>query len=64
MKIFYPWIKLIIGISFYGKNGFLQYQFIIPKENGKEAILEVLNYLNQVNQMSSLAVLKLHRKTI
>ena len=46
------------------KNGFLQYQFIVPKENAKEAILEVLDYLNNVNYLSSLAVLKLHGKKI
>jgi len=61
-NFFYPLDKIDNWYKLYGKNGFLQYQFIIPKECGKEAILEVLNYLNQVNQMSSLAVLKLHRK--
>ena len=61
-NFFYPLDKIDNWYKLYGKNGFLQYQFIIPKESGKEAILEVLNYLNQVNQMSSLAVLKLHRK--
>ncbi|MAZ07807.1 MAG: FAD-linked oxidase [Rickettsiales bacterium] len=61
-NFFYPLDKIDNWYKLYGKNGFLQYQFIVPKENGKEALLEVLNYLNKVNQMSSLAVLKLHRK--
>ncbi len=59
---FYPLDKIDNWYKLYGKNGFLQYQFIIPKENAKEAILEVLNYLNKANIISSLAVLKLHRK--
>ena len=34
----------------------------MPKENAKEAILEVLDRLNHENILSSLAVLKLHGK--
>ena len=57
---FYPLDKIKNWYKLYGKNGFLQYQFIIPKENAKEAILEILDYLNNINCLSSLAVLKLH----
>ncbi len=46
----------------YGNNGFLQYQFIIPKKTGKEAIYEILNFINTSKNSSSLAVLKLHGK--
>ena len=59
---FYPLDKLENWYKLYGKNGFLQYQLIVPKENAKEAILEILDYLNNVNCSSSLAVLKLHGK--
>ena len=44
----------------YGKSGFVQYQFIIPKLLSRSAIHEVLNYMNDNNFYSSLAVLKLH----
>ena len=59
-NFFYPLDRVKNWNQLYGRDGFLQYQFIIPKENAKEAILEVLNYLNNVNYLSSLAVLKLH----
>ena len=59
-SFFYPLDKLKSWYKLYGKDGFYQYQFIIPKEKAKEGILEVLNYLNNANCPSSLAVLKLH----
>ena len=34
----------------------------MPKKNGKEAILKILNYLNETKNLSSLAVVKLHGK--
>ncbi len=61
-NFFYPLDKVKNWNKLYGKDGFLQYQFIVPKENAKEAILEVLDYLNKANYLSSLAVLKLHGK--
>ena len=61
-NFFYPLDKVKDWNKLYGKDGFLQYQFIVPKEIAKEAILEVLDYLNKVNYLSSLAVLKLHGK--
>ncbi len=61
-SFFYPLDKIKNWYKLYGKKGFLQYQFIVPKENAKEGILEVLEYLNNVNYLSSLAVLKLHGK--
>ena len=50
------WYKL------YGKNGFIQYQFIIPEAKAKLGIREVLDFLNSKGCISSLAVLKLHGK--
>ncbi len=59
-SFFYPLDKIQNWYKLYGKNGFLQYQFIVPKEQAKQAMLEILDYLNSVNCLSSLAVLKLH----
>ena len=59
-KFFYPLDKLENWIKLYGNEGFIQYQFIIPKQKGKEGIELILNYLNKNNFASSLAVLKLY----
>ena len=59
-KFFYPLDKLENWFKLYGNEGFIQYQFIIPKQKGKEGIELILNYLNKNNFTSSLAVLKLY----
>ena len=61
-KFFYPLDNIKNWYKLYGKNGFIQYQLIVPKNNGKEALLQILNYLNIADNPSSLAVLKLHGK--
>ncbi len=61
-KFFYPLDNIQNWYKLYGKNGFIQYQLIVPKKNGKEAILKILNYLNKTKNLSSLAVMKLHGK--
>ena len=38
---FYPLDKIFNWNYFYGKNGFLQYQFCIPLKNSYEGILEI-----------------------
>ena len=48
-NFFYPLDKIKNWNKLYGKDGFLQYQFIVPKEDAKEAIIEVLDYLNNIN---------------
>jgi decaprenylphospho-beta-D-ribofuranose 2-oxidase len=42
----------------YGKPGFLQYQFVLPREAGKEGLKEVLDRIACSGQGSFLAVLK------
>ena len=59
-SFFYPLDKINNWHKLYGNNGFVQYQFIVPKILSKKAILEVLNYMNDKKFYSSLAVLKLH----
>ena len=61
-NFFYPLDGIKNWYKLYGPEGFFQYQFIVPKNNAKIAILEILNYLNKNNNLSSLAVLKLHGK--
>ena len=59
-SFFYPLDSINNWHKLYGKSGFVQYQFIIPKLLSRSAIHEVLNYMNDNNFYSSLAVLKLH----
>ena len=47
----------------YGKGGFLQYQFIIPKNNSYSGIMSVLDEISRSNTGSFLGVLKLHGKS-
>jgi FAD/FMN-containing dehydrogenase len=42
----------------YGPDGFYQYQSVIPRSNGKEAILEMLKTISKSGEGSFLAVLK------
>ena len=44
----------------YGKNGFTQYQFILPKENSYEGLREILKSIADSGKGSFLAVLKLY----
>ena len=43
----------------YGKRGFTQYQFVIPKESGLKALREIYTAIQQSGQGSFLVVLKL-----
>jgi len=42
----------------YGKNGFLQYQFVVPKQRSLETMKKVLNEIKENNQIPALGVLK------
>jgi FAD/FMN-containing dehydrogenase len=42
----------------YGKKGFYQYQFVIPKSNAQEVIKDIIKILKFYNQKPVLAVLK------
>lgn len=59
---FYPLDAINNWNRIYGKNGFIQYQFIIPKEVGKKGMTEILKTIANSGQGSFLAVLKLYKK--
>jgi hypothetical protein len=46
----------------YGKQGFIQYQFVIPYENGKSVMQEILERISHSGMASFLAVLKVMGK--
>jgi hypothetical protein len=62
-SFFYPLDAIRNWNRIYGKNGFIQYQFIIPKEVGKEGMTTILKSIAQSGQGSFLAVLKLYEKS-
>ena len=59
---FYPLDAIENWNRIYGKRGFTQYQFVIPKEAGREAMHQILDRIVQSGQGSFLAVLKLFGK--
>jgi hypothetical protein len=58
---FYPLDAINSWNRIYGKNGFIQYQFIIPVNFGKEGMSNVLKAIADSRQGSFLAVLKLYK---
>ena len=60
---FYPLDKINNWNRIYGQNGFIQYQFVIPKENSYDAVRKILEILSNNNLGSFLAVLKLFGKS-
>ena len=58
-KFFFPLDKLNNWNRLYGKNGFLQYQFVLPLKNSKKGIKKILHKVTSSGQGSPLAVLKL-----
>lgn len=58
-KFFYPLDAILHWNRIYGSNGFVQYQFVIPKQVGKAGIREILNCISAKGWGSFLAVLKL-----
>lgn len=59
---FYPLDGIHKWNRMYGKNGFCQYQFVIPFESGKEALKAILNRISDAGLGSFLAVLKVFGK--
>ncbi|HEY0262006.1 MAG TPA: FAD-binding oxidoreductase [Chitinophagales bacterium] len=55
---FYPLDILDNWNRIYGKNGFTQYQFVIPFERGKEGLKKIMQRITQSGNGSFLAVLK------
>lgn len=61
-KFFYPLDAIKNWNKIYGKQGFVQYQFILPKENSLAGLGDILNHITNTGMASFLAVLKLYGK--
>lgn len=59
---FYPLDAINNWNRIYGKGGFTQYQFILPKEVSFNGLQEILSKISQSGKGSFLAVLKLYGK--
>jgi len=57
---FYPLDAIENWNHIYGKNGFTQYQFILPKELSYDGLKEILKTISNSNNSSYLAVIKLY----
>ena len=57
-KFFYPLDNLQHWNRMYGSNGFVQYQFVLPKDGGFEGMKEILVKIADSGEGSFLAVLK------
>jgi len=55
---FYPLDSLQNWNRLYGKNGFIQYQFVLPKSSGLEGLTKILSKIAESKRGSFLAVLK------
>ena len=58
-SFFYPLDSIEGWNKVYGKNGFIQYQFVVPIEASKEVLYKILELIADSRQASFLAVLKL-----
>jgi FAD/FMN-containing dehydrogenase len=58
-QFFYPLDGVLHWNRIYGKRGFTQYQFVLPKEAGREGLADILGKIASSGQGSFLAVLKL-----
>ncbi|MBN8650832.1 MAG: FAD-binding oxidoreductase [Cytophagales bacterium] len=58
-KFFYPLDAILHWNRIYGSRGFVQYQFVIPKQVGKVGIRDILTRISEKGWGSFLAVLKL-----
>ena len=61
-SFFYPLDSILHWNRLYGKNGFTQYQFVIPKEAGWEGMYQMLSKIIKSKRGSFLAVLKVFGK--
>jgi FAD/FMN-containing dehydrogenase len=57
-EFFYPLDNLLEWNRMYGLKGFYQYQCLVPRPNGQEAIQAMLQEINRFGEGSFLAVLK------
>lgn len=56
---YYPLDSILSWNKIYGKKGFVQYQFVLPLEQSKKGLSDILRRINQKGTGSFLAVLKL-----
>ena len=61
-KFFYPLDKISSWNLFYGKKGFIQYQFVIPKYYGIDGIKKIITKITENDIFSYLTVLKIFNK--
>ena len=61
-SFFYPLDAMNHWNRIYGKNGFVQFQFILPKAVSYEALSQILEQISKEGTGSFLAVLKLYGK--
>jgi hypothetical protein len=59
---YYPLDSIHHWNRIYGKKGFIQYQFVLPKNVSREGLFEILTAIANSGQGSFLAVLKLFGK--
>jgi decaprenylphospho-beta-D-ribofuranose 2-oxidase len=57
-SFFYPLDSILGWNKIYGKRGFIQYQFVVPRDIGKKAITDILKRITEKGWGSFLAVLK------
>ena len=56
---FYPLDKLNNWNKLYGRNGFIQYQFVLPRAAGVRGLRKILSKIAESGKSSFLAVLKM-----
>jgi len=56
---FYPLDSILNWNKMYGIKGFVQYQFVVPLESGRKALVKILDRIRSKSAGSFLAVLKL-----
>jgi decaprenylphospho-beta-D-ribofuranose 2-oxidase len=56
---FYPLDSILNWNRIYGKNGFVQYQFVLPLKASRDGLKKILARINKMGMGSFLAVLKL-----
>ena len=61
-SFFFPLDSLKNWNKIYGRKGFTQYQFILPKKNSYDGLKEILKIISRSGQGTFLAVLKLYGK--
>ncbi len=59
---FYPLDSIREWNKIYGKRGFTQYQFVLPRETSEEGLRKILQRISESGEGSFLAVLKLFGK--